>query len=247
MDDRLLAGRNVATMRAIWRHWTPSSLELDGVFAAIQPAAPERSLFNAVFYESAGALAAALDQVASAYEEAGVGAWTVWVPDGDEDAAAVLEGAGHTLDAAPAVMARELDGTTEPPPLELLEEATLADVARINDRVYGYSGSFARAFAGLSSEPFAFYVALADGAPSACAVACYHEGDCGITAVAARPEARGRGLASGLMRQALYDAEARGCTTSTLQSTKLGYALYAHLGYQDLGRMQMWERRSIPG
>ena len=55
--------------------------------------------------------------------------------------------------------------------------------------------------------------------------------------------ARGRGLATSLMRRALADARERGCTTTTLVATKMGHPVYARLGYRDLGRVQMWERR----
>ena len=70
-----------------------------------------------------------------------------------------------------------------------------------------------------------------------------HEGDCWITFVATFPEARGRGLASALMTRALLDARERGCSTSSLQATKMGQPVYERLGYCDLGSVQMWERR----
>ena len=44
-------------------------------------------------------------------------------------------------------------------------------------------------------------------------------------------------------QRALADARERGCTTTTLVATKMGHPVYARLGYRDLGRVQMWERR----
>jgi hypothetical protein len=73
-------------------------LELRDVTASIVPAAPSRSVVNAVVYERPETLEAMLDDVAQAYEEAGVRAWTIWVPDGDEQAIEFLESAGHELD-----------------------------------------------------------------------------------------------------------------------------------------------------
>jgi ribosomal protein S18 acetylase RimI-like enzyme len=70
-----------------------------------------------------------------------------------------------------------------------------------------------------------------------------HDGDAGVTYVAARPEARGRGLVAALTREALRDAAARGCTTTTLEATKLGRPVYDRLGYRSLGTLEMWERR----
>lgn len=53
------------------------------MLAAITPSCPDRSIVNAVVYDDAAALAAALDGLAETYERAGVRAWTVWVPEAD--------------------------------------------------------------------------------------------------------------------------------------------------------------------
>lgn len=68
-------------------------------------------------------------------------------------------------------------------------------------------------------------------------------GDAGAYAIATVPAARGRGLATGLLRQALSDARERGCSTSTLQATKVGFPIYERLGFENLGPIDMWERR----
>src|SRR4051794_32091203 len=69
------------------------------------------------------------------------------------------------------------------------------------------------------------------------------DGDAGVMFVATLPEARGRGLAGGLLAVALVEARDRGCDISTLQATKMGEPVYARLGYQRLGAIQMWEKR----
>src|ERR687894_1641712 len=89
-------------------------LEPVGIFAAVNPQIPERSVFNSVLYESHDALAAALESLADAYEEAGVRAWTVWVPESDRDSARLLEEAGHHLDATPSAMLLDLHAMPEP-------------------------------------------------------------------------------------------------------------------------------------
>jgi ribosomal protein S18 acetylase RimI-like enzyme len=58
------------------------------------------------------------------------------------------------------------------------------------------------------------------------------------------PAARRRGLAAALMRLAIADAAAAGCTTTTLQATQMGRPLYRGLGYEELGEMRLWEHRS---
>lgn len=61
--------------------------------------------------------------------------------------------------------------------------------------------------------------------------------------VATRASARGRGLASELLRHALRAAMAEGCGTTTLEATKLGQPVYACMGFRVLGELQMWEQR----
>jgi ribosomal protein S18 acetylase RimI-like enzyme len=71
------------------------------------------------------------------------------------------------------------------------------------------------------------------------------DGDCYLWFVAAVPEVRRRGLASELVRVALLDARERGCTTTTLESTKMAEPVYEQLGYHAFGRYGMWERRAL--
>jgi GNAT superfamily N-acetyltransferase len=249
VDDATLFERQLQTLRALYRTIAASSpgsrlLERDGVTAAIVPATPDRSVCNGVVYDHGRSLAGALDELARAYEEAGVRAWTVWVPGRDRDTAAILERAGHLLDATPAAMAMDLERFDAPEPAGVeIDDAPLAsEVARLNDAAYGYDGDFERALERFPGS-VRCYVAREDGTAVACAVAELHEGDCGIGWVATVPEARGRGLASALMTRALLDARQAGCTTTSLQATRAGEPVYLRLGYRDLGRLQMWERR----
>ena len=71
--------------------------EQGGTLAAVVPAAPDRSVFNSVFYEEGERLLGSLEEIAAEYERAGVRAWTVWVPESDTETAAALEAAGHKL------------------------------------------------------------------------------------------------------------------------------------------------------
>ena len=219
-------------------------IELEGVKAAVVPACPDRSVVNCVVYSDAGALGAALDQIAAEYASAGVRAWTVWVPDHDAEAAELLERSGHTLDARPAAMVAELDRLALDPPAELdLIEPDMAEASRVNDAAYGFAGDFERAFHRVPPEPAHLYLARADGVP-ACTVLTYEEdGECGIYLVATLPEARGRGLATALMTHALLEARERGCTTTSLQATMRGRPMYQRLGYTDIGAVHMWEQR----
>jgi GNAT superfamily N-acetyltransferase len=222
-------------------------LEFGGVTAAIVPAAPDRSVANSVIYDGTAALEPALERLAGAYEQAGVRAWTVWVPQHDEEGAVVLERAGHRLDGVPTAMAMELDrlDRAPSPDIEIDTKPDPVELGRLNDRAYDFEGDqFARAFQRRPRDLHA-YVARLDGEAAACVTAIDREGDCGIYFVATAPSARGRGLATELMVRALADARERGCRTTSLQATKMGYPLYVRLGYRDLGPLQMWEHRRV--
>ena len=252
MDDDTLRERRLHGQRAFYRMFAPSSpgggvLELDGVSASIVPAAPERSVFNAVVYERADALLGRLAQIAAAYDDAGVEAWTVWVPRGDPEAREALAAAGHELDASPEAMARMLAGVERPDRGALEDwssDAEIADVAAVNDEAYPFgSDPFTRAFSGLPPGSAHLYAARLEGEPAAVLMVHDHDGDAGIWAVATLPAARGRGLSRALLAHALADARERGCETSSLEATQLGRPVYERLGYRALGVVEMWERR----
>ncbi len=250
MDADVLRTRVLDSMFGTWRLLAAApgarAVERPGLLAAIVPATPERSVFNSVVYDDAGALAAAREELEGLYAEAGVRAWTVWVPESDSESARLLEAAGHRLDAEPRAMAMELGGVREPDlsGCDWKRDGDLVALARINDAAYGYpSGTFGAGLAGLPPERLHVYEAHADGEHVAGLATTDFDGDCEIAFVATLPEARGQGLASALMRQAIWEARERGCETTTLQSTKLGRPVYERLGYRDLGALQMWERR----
>ena len=246
MDDPALLRAALAGTREFSRAVASEVHERGGVVAAVVPACPERSMVNCVTYESAAAVGPALGELARIYDEAGVDAWTVWVPPGDDELAGVLEEAGHVLDASPEAMGMDLDSVQRPPPSGAwTREGDPGVVAEINDRAYGYEGSFARALAGLDAGALRFYTAQLDGAAASCCVTVDVQADCHVTLVATLPEARGRRLAGALMAHALVDARQRGLLTSTLVATKMGRPVYERLGYRGVGQLEMWERREL--
>ena len=222
-----------------------SLFERDRVIASIVPAVPEHSLPNSVLYDDEDALAAVLDDLAEAYDEAGVRAWTVWVPRHHERTRRLLQDAGHVLDADPAAMAAVL-ATIEPPrgrdPVPDAEPR-LEDLGRLNDMAYGTGDQFARVIGEGEADPAHVYLASEGGRTVAGLITADHDGDCSVWWVATAPEMRGRGLAAGLMRHALAGGRERGCDLSTLQSSKLGQPVYEALGYKAFGVFEMWERR----
>ena len=221
-------------------------VELDGVLGSVCPKVPERSYPNGVVYESEEALIAALPELARHYDDAGVLAWTVWVPEGDARAAAALADAGHLLDADPAAMTMDLADLAEPEgELDWRSgDDLMPTVAAINDVAYPWEGT---PFSDFTSEhphgTTVQYVAVDGDAAVAAVVILPVSGDASVWDVATLPQARGRGLARRLMHRALWEARERGCDMSSLQATKLGEPVYARLGYRSHGAIQMWERR----
>lgn len=220
-------------------------LRQDGLIASVVPASPERSLFNSVYYDDAGALAAELDSLADAYEAHGVRAWTVWVPDEDREAARLLAGRGHQLDAEPRAMAMELTGFAhEPSAPEGVAPGPIdaAACALLNDLAYGYGPDGFRA--GLAGETtIRWHGAFSGEEPVGCVGAIDVGEDCCVTGVATPPGWRGRGIASWLLCEALAGARERGRTSASLQATRAGAPLYERLGFRDLGFIEMWELR----
>jgi GNAT superfamily N-acetyltransferase len=222
------------------------ALEPEGVMAALTPSSPERSVFNSVFYERNDALRTSLGELAAAYEDAGVRAWTVWVPEEDRATAELLDSAGHRLDATPTAMVLDMAELPDPDvgDLDWDSEAPIDEVWRINDLAYGYpAGTFERGIGNPPEGSYRFYLARLDGEPSCVVGTMDVDGDCGVYWVATLPGARGRGLTTRLMHVALAEGRERGCDISTLQATSLGRPVYERLGYRDLGALQMWERR----
>ena len=248
MDDSALYARMYANVREFCRLMGGASpgarvVEFPGVVGAVAPVTPHRSLFNSVAYDSAGELEQALPRLADVYAEAGVEAWTVWVPEADERAVELLAAAGHRIDGDPAVMCMELRDLKAPRPtdLDLDPDPQVSTLAELNDAAYGTAPDMAR---GLQTLPgVTLHIARLAGRPVSCVGTHDLDGDTCILYVATLPEARGRGLARKLMALALHEARDRGATTTSLQATKLGYPVYAKLGYRDLGALQMWERR----
>jgi len=222
--------------------------ERDGVVAQVSPAVPDTSLFNSVTYRDAGALRAALPELASTYAEAGVRAWTVWIHERDGEATALVREAGHVLDSAPEGMGCALDQLTAPDGLDELEYSerpAVGDLQLVLARGYGFpphvSESTVRAVPGGADTLVA--IAHADGR-AACTVQVTVAGDdAGVYAVATVPEARGRGLARRLQYLLLQRARDLGARTTTLQASQMGRGVYAALGYESFGAMNMWERR----
>ncbi len=246
-------GLNLDSMRAFYSRIAEGAprarlIEREALIAVVNPATPRSSLFNSVIYTQPRAVERELASLAATYEEEGILAWTVWVPDLDDDVAQLLRRAGHHLDASPSMMGAELAAIDlaghSMDDIDWTASGSGGDVARINDIAYGDpEGFFGHGCGPMPAEHFRNYVADYEGEPGACVSTTDAGSDLGIWAVATLPEARNRGLSTALMRQAIADARERGLETTTLQASELGRPVYEKVGYSAMGAFEMWERR----
>ncbi|MFZ5892828.1 MAG: GNAT family N-acetyltransferase [Myxococcota bacterium] len=218
-----------------------------GIVGAVNPHAPDRSIFNWCIAESTSLLLAGYSALADAYVQAGVRAWTVWLDPGDEYGARELGARGHLLDAQPLAMGAEIGalGLPEAGDLDARETRDATIIATLNEAAYTFPPpAFRAAFERICDPRWHAHVAFDGDRPVACVMIYDSEdGDAGVSCVATLPEVRGRAFASRLLGSALRAAVKRGCGTTSLQATSKGAPVYARLGYRNLGAMSMWEHR----
>ena len=223
-------------------------LRSPGVIASLSPGTPDRSIFNSVAASDAAALDASIDELAATYDDAGVRAWTVWVPDRDRASATLLERRGHVLDGSPRSMGLDLRDLSPPdrplPRGTELVEVDLVEVGRINDLAYGIEGPGWQYAIGPEPDlPVHTLAAVVDGEAASCAVVIDGEDDACVTGVATVPGYRGEGLAAAIVARLLTDSRERGLQTGTLQASAAGSPVYARLGFSDVGFIELWELR----
>ena len=223
------------------------SVMFDGaVLAAVIPILPHRSLPNGVTYRDSSMVEPVLGELATLYQSAGVTAWTIWVPPGDEHLGPLLAERGHRLDGTPQLMGATI-GDCE---LALSSDiqigpGSLEEIGALNDVAWGNTEpDYSLLLRDLPDTVRRFVARDEAGAAIGCTLALHVKGDCYITFVSTAPAARGRGVASELVKAALRDALEAGCVTTTLEASAMARSAYRRIGYKDLGAMQMWERRS---
>jgi GNAT superfamily N-acetyltransferase len=237
-DDVALLGAN-----GDLRRW-------EGVAANVAPLTPDRSIFNSVAFDDPAALAATLDEIEAIYDEAGVNAWTVWVPEEDRATIELLESRGHALDGTPRAMALWLEDLADgPPAIDGVERASgsILDAARINDIAYDKGPGFAVGLEADDGSGAKWHFAAADGELVACCCTVTAGDDVLVSWVATLPEWRGRGIAGWLLREALLEERENGARSSSLRASALGSGVYARLGFLDHGCVEMWEKRRDTG
>jgi ribosomal protein S18 acetylase RimI-like enzyme len=251
-EEAELRRRQAASQRGLFATIATGSrgarlLEHPGVQATVVPVRRSFAFFNSVFYDDPRALERALPTLEDEYAESAARAWTVWVPPGDDEASAMLEAAGYMRESSPMLMGAALSAIQLDAPErdEQVCRPTWQEAARCNDRAYGVpeQRSMAAVFEHVDDPACHLYGVAREGRVVSTLVAREHDGDCYFWFVATDPDAQREGLASVLVRHALREAKARGCTTTTLESTPAGESVYTRVGFRPFGRFEMRERR----
>lgn len=216
------------------------------VIAAVTPVLPHRSPPNGVTYRDPAMVEPVLAELAALYESAGVTAWTVWVLPGDEHLGQALEAHGHRLDGTPQLMGAVIGDCDLTPVTDVeIGEGTQAEIGELNDIAWGNQDpDYALLLRGLPDQVRRYVARDHSGKPLGTTLAIHAKGDCYVTFVSVHPDARGRGIASDLMKAALREALEAGCVTTTLEASAMGRSAYRRLGYKDLGALRMYEKRT---
>jgi GNAT superfamily N-acetyltransferase len=237
----VIAFKHLQRERGLLHH-----LGVPGVEAFCLPTHAGEPHFQQVYFTDAGALAGALPALADFYRARGVPAWRVAVLPGDTEGGRVLGGAGfrpdeHLSDAMGLVLA---EVPHPPPAVPLEEDPTQEAMAAVNLAAWPDWVDVMDVWRGPPPLPVHTLVAREAGRPLACGFAMDRGDTAGVFMVATAPEARGRGLASEVMRGLLAGARARGLAASVLQSTPQGLGVYRKLGYRELGAWVNWVYRA---
>ena len=238
--DRDLYARGAATLVASWEAYARGSAgaaleHLDGVSAAVFPNGPERTVFNNVLLDRdlpPSRRAAAVDSMHELYTTAGVDHYAAWVHESDEGMRAELIGRGYIVAESTRAMGMPLDLAGRPPEIELGPSSFAEHL-----RYLQLAGAPEGLLEGADASAFHVLTAPVDGESVATAIAFDHDGDCGVFNVGTLEAARRRGLARALTARLLHDAAERGCSTASLQSTRMAERVYASVGFRDLGRI----------
>lgn len=218
------------------------ALALPGVWAFSQPASPQTPQPQLVFFEDGEALHAALAQLEDFYRSQHIPRWRVQVLPGHEAAERVLARAGFQRQEVIPTMGLSLADTPRLAPAIALEPLrTQEELIPLNAEAFGPGLSFQVREWHTRSHPQVHPLGVREGGRLlACGMAYDVEDTAGIYLVATASQARGRGLATEVMRGLLSAAHARGRAAAVLQSTEQGHGVYQRLGFRDLGAWVNW-------
>ena len=202
-------------------------------------------------------------ELAEAYRKAGTGfVWWVGPNDRPADLGERLTAAGMLLEGAAPAMAADLRDVplSEPPP-DGLEVVGVTDEATLDEFLHVIAADWLEWTGGehnevqrrtldgwrrqipprFASEPVPLrWIGRVDGRVVATARVCVGAGVAGLYAISTLAAHRGRGYGRALTIAALRAADSIGMRIATLQSSDLGYGVYAKLRFRELFTYDVW-------
>jgi ribosomal protein S18 acetylase RimI-like enzyme len=235
----------VAQVRILGKHADGADVvERDGMVAAVMPMVPTSSLMNVAIATDPTATPEHLAELGACYQAAGVAKWGLWVDADHEPSARAAAEQGMVLDSRPQAMVADLhtlaNDDDDPPPHRATD---LATVGRVNDLAYGFPEPRLARTVNTLPPSVLTYAAPRYGEPSSVAMALDVNTDTNIWFVATLPGARRKGLASGILRRILNDANTRGQQTGSLLASAAGARIYERLGFGHVGTVHLYEER----
>jgi GNAT superfamily N-acetyltransferase len=219
------------------------SMLLPGVWAFAQPDYPQLLGQQQVFFEDSVALEAALPALEEFYRRLGVRCWHVWVPPGNPAAEALGRAGLHVKGSTPAMGLVLGDVPLTPPGIPLEQLPSQEELIPLNAEAFGPESGLERQAWHSQSHTHVHVLGMHEGGRLIVGGLAHDVADtAGIYLVATALSARGRGLATELMRGLLIHARDRGCTTVVLQATALGHGVYQRVGFRDLRNWVDWVR-----
>jgi len=220
------------------------SMLLPGVWAFAQPDYPRFLGQQQVFFEEPAALETALPALEDFYRRLGIRLWHVWVPPGNAVAEALSRAGLHAEGGTPAMGLGFEDVPLTPPGISLEQLPSQEELIPLNAEAFGPESGLALQAWHSQSHAHVHVLGVHEGGRLVVGGLAHDVADtAGIYLVATAVSARGRGLATELMRGLLIHAQERGCTAAVLQSTALGHGVYQRVGFRDLGNWVDWVRR----
>ncbi len=219
------------------------SLSLPGLWAFAQPHFPQVLLQQQVFFQDDAALVAALPAIEDFYRRPSIPRWRVWVPPGSPAGEALSRAGYHREGSFPPMGLGLLDTPLTPPSISLKQFPSQEELIPLNDEAFGPGLGMEFQPWHRQSYPHVHVLGAHEGERLAVGGMAFDvEDTAGIYLVATATTARGKGLATELVRGLLIAARARGRTAAVLQSTDMGYGVYRRVGFRDPGAWTGWVR-----
>ncbi|MBN1203987.1 MAG: GNAT family N-acetyltransferase [Myxococcaceae bacterium] len=251
MTDAELASRLRANLIAYRQlqaaHGSLRALTLPGVWAYSLPDDPELTRQQQILFEEAEALEPALAPLEDFYRGQHIQRWQVQVPPGNAVAEHALSRAGYQPGELVPAMGLSLVDTPPVAPRIVLEPLhTQEELSSLNAEAFGLRAHLHLSEWYTRPHPSLHPRGVREGGRLIAGGLAFDLQDTtGIYLVATVPHARGRGLASEVMRGLLVDAHARGRAAAVLQSTEMGHGIYLRMGFRDLGTWTSWVRQPL--